>query len=162
MRTVYRASCFPDRFNPLDASPSVARAGWRFNDQDTPILYAAEAQSLAILEVIARPGWATLGELSIYSIEVSGEIVTLADLGIVLPTNWNNRPAAHSARRVGAEFLGQVDLARAKGRTIAGVWVPSVISTVERNVLLDPRQVETFRLKAQVRIPFDWLAQTRT
>lgn len=103
MTTVYRASHFPDHFDPLDATPSVARAGWRFNDQDTPILYAAEVQSLAILEVAARPAWAAIKELAIFPITVPGEIVTLDELGIVLPTNWNNRPSAHSARRIGAE-----------------------------------------------------------
>ena len=162
MTTVYRSTRFPGRFDPLDAAPSVARGGWRFNDPDTAILYAAETRSLAILEVVARPGWEAVAELAVFPIEVPGAIVTLDDLGIVLPTNWNNRPAAHSARRIGAEFLRHVDRARVSGRVISGVFVPSVISTIERNVLLDPRQLATFQLGPEVRIPFDWLAKTGT
>lgn len=163
MTTVYRASRFPGRFKPLDASPSVAREGWRFNDQDTPILYAAEVQSLALLEVVARPGMASVTEIAIFPIEIPGEIVTLAHLAIVLPSNWSNRPAGHSARRVGKEFLQAVDRASASsGRVISGVFVPSVISTTDRNVLLDPRQTSTFRLGQEDRIPFDWLAASST
>lgn len=162
MTTVYRASPFPGQFDPLEAAPSVARGGWRFNDQDTPILYAAAVQSLAVLEVVARPRWASVKEIVVFPIEVPGDIVTLADLGIVLPSNWNNRPAGHSARRVGREFLDAVDRAKASGLVISGVLVPSVISTTDNNVLLDPRQSSTFQLGQEIRNPFDWLAATAT
>ncbi|MFM7640021.1 MAG: RES domain-containing protein, partial [Cyanobium sp.] len=55
---VYRASRRPlAAFDPLDASSSVERDGWRFNDKRTAIPYTAEVQSLAILEVVSRPGW---------------------------------------------------------------------------------------------------------
>lgn len=162
MTTVYRASRFAGRFNPLDASHSVTRGGWRFNDQDTPILYAAAVQSLAVLEVVARPGWTSVKEIAIYPIEVPGEIMTLSHLGIVLPTNWNNRPSGQSARRVGREFLEAVDQAKESGRVISGALVPSVISTTDYNVLLDPRQARTFQLGQEVRLPFDWLSNSST
>ena len=163
MTTVYRASRSPDRFDPLDAQPSVARSGWRFNDRDTPILYAAVVQSLSVLEVVARPGWDTVKEVGIFPIEVpDGSIKTLDDLGIRLPTNWNNRPAAPTARRIGAQFLKAVDQAKAAGQTICGVLVPSVISTVDRNVMLDPRRTALYTVGRDARIPFNWLATTGT
>jgi RES domain-containing protein len=161
---VYRASRKPrSAFDPLDASASVARAGWRFNDKRSAILYAAEVQSLAMLEVVSRPGWSTVAELTVAAIAVpEGSVVSLEELGLLLPTNWNVRPAGPNAQRIGGEFLKVVDQAAAEGRQICGVQVPSVISTTDCNILLDPRQREKYRVDDWVRIPFNWLVGTAT
>lgn len=161
---VYRASRKPrSAFNPLDASASVARDGWRFNDKRSAILYAAEVQSLAILEVVSRPGWTTLVELTIAAIAVpEGSVVSLDDLGLLLPTNWNMRPAGPNAQSIGGEFLKAVDQATKEGCQICGVRVPSVISTSDFNILLDPRQSEKYRVVEWDRIPFNWLVGTAT
>ena len=161
---VYRASRRPRAaFDPLDAGGSVARDGWRFNDRRSEILYTAEVQALAVLEVVARPGWDTLAEVTIAAIDVPDDsVVDLADLAITLPSNWNMRPAAPNARRIGAEFLAAVDAQAAAGRRICGMRVPSVISTTDHNVLLDPRQKAAYAVKTWSRIPFDWLVGTAT
>ena len=161
---LYRASRRPKKdFDPLDSSASVARAGWRYNDNRTEILYAAGVESLATLEVVARPGWNTIKELTIASIDVpDGSVVDLDDLGIVLPSNWNMRPAAQNAQPVGAEFLAAIDKAKTAGTRICGLRVPSVISTTDYNVLLDPRQKSSYAVAAWSRIPFDWLKGTAT
>jgi RES domain-containing protein len=161
---VYRASRKPrSTFDPLDASASVARDGWRFNDKRSSILYAAEVQSLAILEVVSRPGWSSLEELTIAAIEVpEGSVVNLEDLGLLLPTNWNIRPAGPNAQSIGGEFLKAVDQAAAAGSQRCGIRVPSVISTTDCNVLLDPRQREQYRIAEWARIPFNWLVGTAT
>ena len=108
---VYRASRRPRAaFDPLDSSASVARDGWRFNDKRSEILYTVQVQALSILEVAARPGWDTVTELTIAGIEVpGGSVLDLSDLGIVLPSNWNVRPAAPNAQSIGGEFLAAVD-----------------------------------------------------
>jgi RES domain-containing protein len=161
---VYRASRRPKKdFDPLDSTASVARDGWRYNDNRTEILYAATVEALATLEVVARPGWNTVKELTIASIEVpDGSVVNLEELGIVLPLNWNVRPAAPNAQAIGAEFLLAVDKAKAAGTRICGLRVPSVISTTDYNVLLDPRQKSSYAVAAWSRIPFDWLKGTAT
>ena len=161
---MYRASRRPrTAFDPLDSSASVARDGWRFNDRRSEILYAAEVQSLSILEVAARPGWDTAAELTIAAIEVPyGTVFDLHDLGIVLPSNWNVRPAAPNAQSIGGEFLAAVDREAAAGRRVCGVRVPSVISTTDHNVLLDPRQKLSLRVASWSRIPFNWLVGTAT
>lgn len=161
---VYRASRRPRAaFDPFDSSASIARDGWRFNDKRSEILYTAEVQALSILEVAARPGWDTVMELTIAAIEVpDGTIFELSDLGIVLPTNWNLRPAAPNAQSVGGEFLAAVDREDAAGRRVCGVRVPSVISTTDHNVLLDPRQQASFSIASWSRIPFNWLVGTST
>lgn len=161
---VYRASRrLRAAFDPLDSSASVARDGWRFNDKRSEILYTAEVQSLSILEVVARPGWETVSELTVAAIEVpDGTVFDLPDLGIVLPSNWNLRPAGPNAQSIGAEFLAAVDREAAAGRRVCGMRVPSVISTTDHNVLLDPRQKAGFSIAAWSRIPFDWLVGTAT
>lgn len=54
------------------------------------------------------------------------------------------------------------DQAKESERVVSGVLVPSVISTTDYNVLLDPRQVRAFRLGQEVRLPFDWLSNAST
>jgi RES domain-containing protein len=161
---IYRASRKPRRlFDPLDCTASTARDGWRFNDCRTEILYAAEVEALAILEVVARPGWETVDELIVAAIEVPNDSVhDLEALGIALPSNWNQRPAARNAQRVGAEFLAAIDEARTRGEVVCGVRVPSVISSTDHNVLIDPRQKSKYRVAGWSRIPFDRLLGTST
>jgi RES domain-containing protein len=115
---VYRASRKPrSAFDPLDASASVARDGWRFNDKRNAILYAAEVQSLSILEVVSRPDWANLAEITVAAIAVpEGSVVSLEELGLLLPTNWNVRPAGPNAQSIGREFLNAVDQTATEGR----------------------------------------------
>jgi RES domain-containing protein len=166
---VYRASRRPRAaFDPLDLSGSTARSGWRWNDKRTEILYAAEVQSLSILEVAARPGWDRVSELAIAAITVpDGTVFDPDDLGITLPSNWNLRPVGPDSQRVGAEFLAAVDREAGLGglgRRVCGLRVPSVISTVDHNVLLDPRQRSSYSCGAGswARIPFNWLVGTST
>ena len=161
---VYRSSKKPrSQFDPLDSSASVALDGWRFNDNRTEILYTAEVEALSTLEVVARPGFESVVELTIAAIEVpDGSIVSLDDVHITLPSNWNQRPHARNAQRIGAEFLLAVDHAKGRGHTICGLRVPSVVSETDHNVLLDPRQKPAYRIAAWFRIPFDWLLTTAT
>lgn len=161
---VYRASRKARRlFEPLDSSASVARDGWRFNDRRTQILYCTEVEALAILEAVARPGWESVDELTVAAIEIpDNAVVDLDALGIALPSNWNQRPGAKNAQRIGAEFLVAVDEERKHGRIVCGVRVPSVISSTDCNVLLDPRQKPKYRVIGWSRIPFDWLRGTAT
>jgi RES domain-containing protein len=161
---VYRASRKPRaRFDPLDSRASVARNGWRYNDKRTEILYASEVEALSILEVVARPGWEAVIEIHVAVIEVpDGSIVDPGELGITLPSNWNQRPAARDSQRLGSEFLAAVEAAAERRRAVCGVRVPSVISTSDRNVLLDPRQKQSYRIADWYRIPYEWLAKTAT
>ena len=161
---VYRASRKPrEWFDPLDSSASVARDGWRFNDRQTELIYAAEVEALAILEIVARPGWETVDELTVAAIEVPDDsIVGLRDLALVLPTNWNQRPVARNAQRIGREFLEKAAARRSRGLRVCGLRVPSVISSSDCNVLLDPRLKGDYSVATWSRIPFDWLRGTAT
>jgi len=149
------------RFDPLDASGSVAGPrGWRFNDLATEVLYTAEVEALAILEVAIRPGFETITEILIATIEVpDGAIAGLDDIGFELPPNWDVRPAADDSRRIARRFLDAI-ASRPPDARPAGLRVPSVLSGSDFNVLLDPSRKSEFRAKLTGRIPFGNLRAT--
>jgi RES domain-containing protein len=151
-------------FDPLDSRDSVAGpAGWRFNDLKTEILYTAEVEALATLEVAVRPGWETIREILIATIEVpDGSIVDLDELGIVLPRNWNARPVQDDSRVIAREFLEAVTALPAGQPKPAGVRVPSVVSSSDYNVLLDPSRRSEYRASIASRIPFNTLRSSRS
>jgi RES domain-containing protein len=163
---VFRASRRPrSEFDPLDSSRSVAGGGWRFNDKKTEILYTAEREALALLEVAVRPMWHRLREINVACIEIPDDgLVDLEALAITLPSNWNNRPAADDARAIGREFLRAIDRLNARPGTaqICGVRVPSVLSRTDYNWLLDPRQKERYSVIDWSRIPFATLRKSST
>jgi RES domain len=80
--------------------------GWRFNDLTTEILYAAEVEALATLEVAVRPGWESIQKVLIATMEIpDGSLANFSDLKIRLPSNWNSRPATDDSRLIAREFL---------------------------------------------------------
>jgi RES domain-containing protein len=162
---VYRARAWrggPVHFDPLDCASSVAGPkGWRYNDLSTEILYTAEVEALAILEVAVRPGWETIQQVLVARIEIpDGSVVSLGDLGIVLPSNWNARPAADDSRLIAREFLQAVARLPIGTTRPAGLRVPSVLSSSDFNVLLDPSRKGGFTATISSRIPFNTLRGT--
>lgn len=146
-------------FDPLDSSGSVrGPRGWRFNDLSTEILYTAEVEALAVLEVAVRPGFDSIRQILIGAIDVPDDsVVDLSDLGIVLPSNWNARPVADDSRTVAREFLETVANLAPGTRKPVGVRVPSVLSGSDHNVLLDPARKDEYEAGISNRIPFEYL-----
>jgi RES domain-containing protein len=143
-------------FDILDSASSVSGPkGWRFNDLSTEILYAAEVEALATLEVTVRPGWETIQQVLIATIEIpDGSLVNPADLGITLPGNWASRPVADDSRMIAREFLEAVARLPAGVPRPAGLRVPSVLSATDYNVLLDPSRKDEYSARITNRIPF--------
>jgi RES domain-containing protein len=162
---VYRARAYrgrgAPRFDPLDSSGSVAGPkGWRFNDLSTEILYAAEVEALAVLEVAVRPGLETIHQILIATIEIPDHsVVELHDLGIALPSNWNARPAADDSRTIAHEFLEALAKWPAEPKPV-GVRVPSVLSSSDYNMLLDPSRKHEYSARVRQRLPFNTLRGT--
>jgi RES domain-containing protein len=149
------------RFDPLDSSGSVAGPrGWRFNDLATEVLYTAEIEALAILEVAVRPGFETIAEILIATIEVpDGSIASLDELGLGLPPDWDVRPAADESRKIARRFLDAISALPAGSRPV-GLRVPSVLSGSDFNVLLDPSRKAEFGAKQTGRLSFGSLRAT--
>jgi RES domain-containing protein len=162
---VYRALAWrsgPASFDPLDSAPSVAGIkGWRYNDLSTEILYTAEVEALATLEAAVRPGWDSIQQVLIATIEIpENSVVALGDLGIVLPSNWNARPVADGSRRIAREFLGAVTRLPVGVTRPIGLRVPSVLSSSDFNILLDPSRKAECAASLTSRIPFQTLRVT--
>ncbi len=149
------------KFDPLDASASVAGPrGWRFNDLGTEVLYTADVEALAILEVAVRPGFETIAEILIATIEVpDGCIAGLEDVGLRLPAHWDARPAGDDTRRIARGFLDAIAGKPVASRP-AGLRVPSVLSASDFNVILDPSRKSEFKAKLTGRISFGSLRAT--
>jgi RES domain-containing protein len=149
-------------FDVLDSSGSIAGPrGWRFNDLSTEILYSAETCALAILEVAVRPGFETIKQILVAAIEVPDDaIVDLSDLNILLPSNWNTRPASDDSRNIAREFLDAIARLPPGVPNPMGVRVPSVLSASDFNVLLDPARKSEYRPALSHRLPFSTLRST--
>ena len=94
----------------------------------------------------------------IATIEVpDGAISDLGDLGIVLPRNWNARPVQEDSRLIAREFLDAVAALPAGKRKPVGLRVPSVLSSSDYNVLLDPSRRSEYRAAITGHIPFSTL-----
>ncbi len=163
---LYRARAWrgagPPTFDPLDSSGSMSGPkGWRFNDLSTEILYAAEVEALAILEVAVRPGWETIRQVLVATIDIPDDsVTTLEDLAIALPGNWNARPAADDSRLIAREFLDAVARRPAGNPRPMGLWVPSVLSATDCNVLIDPSRRAECTWSITHRVPFKTLRAT--
>lgn len=162
---LYRARAWrggPFHFDPLDSASSISGPkGWRFNGLATEILYAAEVEALAILEVAVRPGWQTIQQVLVATIEVpDGLVVSPGDLGIILPNNWNARPVADDSRQIARDFLRSVAGLSPGPKRPVGLRVPSVLSSTDFNVLLDLSRKSDFTATITNRIPFRTLRGT--
>ncbi len=162
---LYRARAWrgvgPATFDPLDSSASVrGPRGWRFNDLGTEILYTAEVEALATLEVAVRPGFESIRQILIATIELPDDsVVDLSTLGLVLPSNWNARPVADASRAIAREFLNAVARLPASSHRPLGVRVPSELSATNHNVL-DPSHRSDYAATISNRIPFASLRAT--
>ena len=161
---LYRARAWrggPDTFDALDSAASISGPkGWRFNDLSTEILYAAEVEALATLEVAVRPGWDTIQHVLIATIDIPDDSLTeLSDLGIVLPPHWNSRPVTDDSRIIAREFLDRIAGLPGAARPL-GLRVPSVLSSTDRNVLLDPSRKSDMTAMITGRISFNTLRAT--
>ena len=163
---VYRARAWrgigPTTFDPLDSASSVSGPkGWRFNDLATEILYTAEVEALATLEVAVRPGFDTIRHILVATIEIPDDsIVDLSDFDIVLPSNWNARPVADDSRTIAREFLDALGKIPATARRPVGLRLPSVLSGSDHNILLDPSRKPQYVVTISNRISFSTLRDT--
>ena len=108
-----------------------------------------------------RPGWETIQQVLIATIQIpDGSLVNLNDLKILLPSNWNTRPATDDSRLIAREFLTAIASIPAGTARPIGLRVPSVLSSTDFNVLLDPSRKSEMAASISSRIPFNTLRVT--
>jgi RES domain-containing protein len=104
--------------------------GGRWNHPGTRLIYAAESQSLAALEMLVRLEEPDL--LAAYVVFAIGiEHSSIEDLDLSrLPKNWQDDPAPSAAKSIGDEWF--------QSGNSAALRVPSAVIPTEHNFLLNP------------------------
>ncbi len=115
-----------------DLSGEGARLyGGRWNRKGTPMLYASEHCSLALLEHLVHASKHLLPK-DVYLLKffIPDEIEISSIERNSLPKNWKQYPAPETLAYLGTKWC--------KNEETAGLKVPSVIVPDERNILLNP------------------------
>jgi RES domain-containing protein len=134
------------RFAGLDGRGAELYGG-RWNSPGRPLVYAASALSLAMLELLAR---LPTGEVPADYVAIALEIPDEAPVEAVGPEDvpgWD-APDRAASRAYGDRWLGE-------GRTLA-LLVPALAVPQERNVLLNPRHPWMGRVRAAEPVPVIW------
>jgi RES domain-containing protein len=110
------------------------RYGGRWNSKGVAVVYVAQSQSLAALEMLAH---LDSGDLLRYyvAIPVSFDSRLVVDVDVsTLPKNWKSYPAPRSLRAIGDAWVSS--------RKSLALRAPSVLVPSESNFLLNPRHPE--------------------
>ncbi len=105
--------------------------GGRWNSPGVPVVYVAQSQSLAILEILVHLDAPELLQKYVF-FEATFDDSLVVDLDrSALPKNWRSDPVPESVQRVGDRWLLSLDSAVLR--------VPSALLPEESNFLLNPR-----------------------
>lgn len=133
------------RFLVFDATGSTLAPG-RWNDAETPVLYAAEHFSTALLEKVAHG----LGEVPPNQHRITITVPRGASYEVLsepaLP-GWD-APEGTASRAFGSTW--------ARERRSLLLLVPSVIARLDRNVLLNPAHGEFATVEPSLHAPVHW------
>jgi RES domain-containing protein len=115
------------------------RFGGRWNHPGTAVVYAAQSQSLAALEMLVHLDSSELLEKYVFlPVELDEALITLVDLSR-LPRNWRADPPPAEVKAVGDEWA-------ASGTSVV-LRVPSGLVPSESNFLLNPGHPDVGRLR---------------
>ena len=105
--------------------------GGRWNSPGTAVVYTAESQSLAALELLVHlHASQLLASYSTISADFPDELVQTVDPGS-LPEDWQSSPAPLALQELGDRWA-------ADGTSVV-LRVPSVVVPLESNFILNPR-----------------------
>lgn len=112
--------------------------GGRWNSPGVPMVYVAESQSLAVLEVLVHLDAPALLEEYVF-IEADFDDALVTQLGrSSLPRNWQADPVPADVQAVGDRW--------ASSGSSAALRVPSVLVPEESNYLLNPRHPDFVKI----------------
>jgi RES domain-containing protein len=125
------------------------RFGGRWNSKGVAVVYLAQSQSLAALEILVQIDSPPLLEhYAALPVSIDPNLITRIDTSS-LPKNWKTYPPPKRIRAIGNDWV-------AAARS-AVLQVPSVIVPLESNYLLNPHHPDFPKLKIgkPVRFTFD-------
>ena len=148
MRTAWRI--VKSRYAAAAFDGEGARAfGGRWNSAGTAVVYTAETQSLAVLELLVHiQQSAVLQSFSSIGVLFDDALVETVDAA-ALPGNWMEYPAPSALQQIGDQW--------AAGLRSAVLRVPSVVVPSESNFILNPRHPDFAKveIKAPTAFRFD-------
>jgi RES domain-containing protein len=125
-----------------------AEYGGRWNQKGTAVVYCAQSESLAQLEVLVRTQQAK--DLALYLLiaarvpEKLIETLRREDL----PRDWNALPESNSTREIGTNWAAE--------KRSAVLAVPSVVVPTEFNFLLNPEHPDFSKIEIGNPKPVGW------
>ena len=120
--------------------------GGRWNSPGTAIIYTAESQSLAVLEILVHlDSPELLKKYALFRVGIDESYIVDIDAAI-LPRNWRTEPVPGKVQKIGDEWVTNA--------TSAVLRVPSTLVPGEFNFLLDPRHADFPKLQFSGPIPF--------
>jgi RES domain-containing protein len=122
------------------------RYGGRWNTAGSSVVYTAESQSLAALEMVIHLDSSDLLEhYLLFEVGIDGSLVTTI-APAELPKNWRADPPPRRVRAIGDAWV--------TAGTSAVLQVPSAILPAEHNFLLNPHHPDFPRLLIGHGVPF--------
>ncbi len=119
--------------------------GGRWNSPGNPVVYTAESQSLAALEMLVHLESADV--LSAYVVfQVAFDSSLISDVSKTLPKQWDAEPCPRKVCLLGEEWL--------RSNQSAVLRVPSALIHSESNYLLNPRHERFSKIKVAKPAPF--------
>ena len=120
--------------------------GGRWNSPGTAIIYTAESQSLAVLEILVHlDSPELLKKYALFRVGIDESYIVDIDAAI-LPRNWRTEPVPGKVQKIGDEWVTNA--------TSAVLRVPSTFVPGEFNFLLNPRHADFPKLQFSGPIPF--------
>lgn len=122
------------------------RFGGRWNSKGVAVVYLAQSQSLAALEILVHIDSPQLLEHYVaVPVSIDPNLIARIDLSS-LPNNWKTYPPPRRIRAIGDDWV-----AAARSTVLQ---VPSVIVPLENNFLLNPRHPDFPKLQIGKPVPF--------
>jgi RES domain-containing protein len=122
--------------------------GGRWNSPGTAMIYTAQSQSLAVLEMLVHlDSPELLDKYVLFQVSIDPSYVKDLDFAS-LPRNWKADPAPARVRAIGDEWIA--------GGASAVLRVPSTLVPGESNFLLNPRHQDFGNLRIGKALPFQF------
>jgi RES domain-containing protein len=122
--------------------------GGRWNSPGIAMIYTAQSQSLAVLEMLVHlDSPELLSKYVLFQVSIDPSHVKELDFAS-LPRNWKADPAPASVRAIGDDWIA--------GGASAVLRVPSTIVPGESNFLLNPRHQDFGNLRIGKALPFQF------
>jgi RES domain-containing protein len=129
--------------------------GGRWNSPGISVIYAAQSQSLAILETLVHlDSPELLKKYVLFGVEVDAALVSRLDISH-LSKNWKDNPVPIEVQAIGDNWV--------ESRSSAVLLVPSALVPEESNFLLNPSHPDFAKLKIRkpVAFQFDFASKHR-